>query len=277
MVGETGAYARALSLVDIALWDLWARSLDVPLWRLLGGTGAAIACEAICGYYREDDPVGAGRRDAERLDGRGITRFKIPFGADLDLDRRRLAAIREVIGPDATLAVDASAAFDSVKDALQAWRALDQFNVAFLEDPFAANAAPRVIELARSAQCRVAFGESVSDLNQMDALAHHVDVLRPDATHQLGVTGYLQFVPAAFERGVTVFPHYFPDLHAPLIGAIGGHLVEESLPEADTVNFQVLRAEQPDIRDGVWHLTERPGFGIVWDEDALAHFRIEKP
>ena len=132
---------------------------------------------------------------------RGITHFKIPFGADLDLDFRRLAAIREVISPEATLAEDACAAFDSVKDALRAWRALDQFSVAFLDDPFAANAVPRIIELPRSAQCRVAFGESVSDLNQMDALAHHVDVLRPDATHQLGVSGYLQLVPMRLSEG----------------------------------------------------------------------------
>ena len=112
MIGETGAYARALSLVDIALWDLWAQSLNTPLWRLLGGAKASIPCMAICGYYRDDDPVGAVRREAEQLSARGFTHFKIPFGADRELDIQRLTAIREVIGQDAFLAVDASATYE---------------------------------------------------------------------------------------------------------------------------------------------------------------------
>lgn len=273
MIGETGAYARALSLVDIALWDAWAQSLNTPLWRLLGGAQAAIPCMAICGYYREDDPVGAVRRDAERLAAQGFTRFKISFGADLQLDIQRLAAIRAVIGQDAMLAVDASAAYNSVKEALAAWQAVERFNVTFLEDPFPAHDVPKVIELSQSLACKVAFGESVSDLKQLQQLAQQVDVFRPDATHHLGITGYLQTVPTALERGSRIMPHYFPDLHAPLIGAIGGTLIEESPPEADTVNFRVLRGEQPIIQNGIWGLTERPGLGIIWDEDAVAHYR----
>ena len=277
MIGETGAYARALSLVDIALWDVWAQSLNVPLWQLLGGAKASIPCIAICGYYRDDDPIGALRRDAERLSARGFTRFKIPFGADRELDIQRLTAMREVIGPNALLAVDASAAYDSVKGAHAAWTSVSQFNLAFLEDPFAAHEIAKVIELSQFADCTVAFGESVSDLKQMHQLAQHVDVFRPDATHQLGITGYLQTVPLALERGSSIIPHYFPDLHAPLIGALGGTMIEESPYEADTVNFRVLRAEQPIIQDGIWHLTERAGLGVVWDEDALAHHRQQQP
>jgi len=257
----------------VALWDLWAQALNAPLWRLLGGARSAIPCLAICGYYREGDPVGAVRRDAERLIARGYTRFKISFGADLQLDLQRLGAMREVIGPDLLLAVDASAAYDSVKDALAVWRVLERFNVAFLEDPFPAHDVAKVIELAQIGSCRIAFGESVSDLKQLQQLAQTVDVYRPDATHHLGITGYLQTVPTALERGTSIMPHYFPDLHAPLIGALGGTMVEESPAEADTVNFRALRAEQPIIQDGLWQLSERPGLGIAWDETALARYR----
>jgi L-alanine-DL-glutamate epimerase-like enolase superfamily enzyme len=274
MTGEVGAYARALSLVDIALWDVWAQSLSVPLWRLLGGAQADIPCIAICGYYREDDPVGAVRAEAERLLKLGYTRFKIPFGADLRLDIQRLTAMREVIGPEAMLGIDASAAYDTVKEAQAAWQAVEQFNLSFFEDPFPATEIIKVVALTQSIDGRVAFGESVSDLNQLRVLAQNVDLYRPDATYQLGITGYLQTVPLAQAHGSWIMPHYYPDLHAPLVGALGGTMVEESPAEADTVNFGVLRGEQPGIKDGIWHLTERPGLGIVWDEEAIAHYRV---
>ena len=97
--------------------------------------------------------------------------------------------------------------------------------------------------------------------------------MRPDATVQHGITGVAHGLAPALERRAAVFPHYYPDIHAPVAGALGLTMIEESPAEADTVSFGVLRAAQPRIEAGHWHLTERPGLGIEWDEDALARFR----
>ena len=276
MVGEGGAFARALAAVDIALWDLHGHLLDAPLWRLLGGKHASIPCLAICGYYRTDDPVGAVRRDTERLSAAGSTRFKIPFGADSELDHKRLAAFRDVVGSAPLLALDAGAAFNNVGAALRAWGQAEQFDIAFLEDPFSASAWELAVQLAQTHNVPVAFGESLASPATLQwlGLPQGVGIVRPDATHQLGVTGYLQGVATALEHHTPVFPHYFPDLHAPLVGALGGMMIEESPPEADTVGFAQLRAVQPSIQNGVWHLNDRPGFGIVWDDDAVQSFRV---
>lgn len=276
MIGEQGLFARALSVVDIALWDLLGHMLGAPLWRILGGASAQIPCLAIMGYYRQNDPVSAVRREAEKLAAAGYQRFKLPFGAGTELDRRRLSALHEVVGENALVAVDASAAFDSLKAAQAAWRSVERFNLAFLEDPFPASQWELAVHLAQSGDIRVAFGESISSpaiLQKLGAM-DGVDILRPDATYQLGVTGYMQGIAAALENRVPIFPHYFPDLHAPLVGALGGMMIEESPLEADTVGFRQLRAAQPDIRDGIWHLSDKPGFGIEWDEDALLRFRV---
>lgn len=276
MTGEQGIFARALAAVDIALWDLLGHLVDAPLWRLLGGNSAAIPCLAIAGYYRPSDPVESVRRDAEALLKAGYTRFKIPVGVDADLDARRLAAMREVIGESALLAVDAGGVFDSVKDALAYWRRLEPYGVAFLEDPFREGAWEMAIQLAQTTGIKVAFGESIASPGIVQRLgaAGGVDIVRPDATLQMGITGYMQGVAVALENRVPVYPHYFPDIHAPLVGALGGWVVEESPVEADTVGFRVLRAAQPHISDGVWHLGDRPGLGIMWDEDALAALRV---
>ncbi len=275
MTGDTGLFARALSVVDIALWDLLGKLLNAPLWRVWGGAIQAVPCVAICGYYRFEDSVGALRVEAERLLAAGYQRFKIPFGEDLVLDVQRVRALREVVGPAAMIGLDASGVFNSIKEALAAWRQVEAYKVDFLEDPFAASQWELAVQLARVAPVKIAFGESVTtphivqQLGLATGLHAGVDIVRPDATVQHGITGFLQGVATALEHRVLTFPHYYPDIHAPLAGALGLSMIEESPIEADTVGFRVLRAVQPIIQDGLWQLTERPGLGIVWDEDAI--------
>jgi len=274
MIGEEGLFARALSVVDIALWDVQAKLLGVPLWRLLGGMSSKIPVVAIAGYY-QDDPVGAVRRDAENLLKAGYQTFKIPFGANRDLDHQRIAAFREVAGETVSLGLDAGAAFSTVKEALSALHPLSAFNIWFLEDPFSAAQWPLAAVLADKTPLPIAFGESISSLSTLHTLVGPagVDILRLDATHQLGITGTLGVVSAAHEHAKMVFPHYFPDIHSVLVGGVGGSMIEESPAEADTVGFQVLRASQPHIAEGFWHLSERPGLGIDWDFDAIEHYK----
>lgn len=273
MIGEHGVFARALALIDIALWDLQGQLLGAPLWRLLGGAAERVPLVAIAGYY-QDNPVEAVRRDVEALLPAGYHRFKMPFGLDADLDQQRLAAFREVAGDTVQLGLDASAAFTSVKEALAAIQRIEPYHVAFLEDPFRASQWMLVLQLAQRSSIPIAFGESVSDIATMHALAEGVDIFRPDATHQMGITGCLQSLGMAQEQGKTIFPHYFPDIHAHLVGGAGGSMIEESPDEADTVGFRRLRATPPRIEAGFWHLSERPGLGIDWDMDALQVFRI---
>ena len=84
------------------------------------------------------------------------------------------------------------------------------------------------------------------------------------------------FANMAIENGRHVFPHYFPDLHAPLAGALGNLEIEESPKEADTTGFRRLRSRQPAIVDGLWRLDEEPGFGLAWDEEALARYTVAR-
>ena len=276
MIGDGSVFARALSIVDIALWDLHAQLLNAPLWQLLGGMRRDLPCIAICGYYQPDDPVSKVRRDAERLAQTGYTRFKLPVGEDIDLDVRRVNALREVVGSDALIGVDASGSFDTLKQALAAIRALEPCGIAFFEDPFPATHWRLAIELACGQPMPIAFGESLSSPNEMQQLgtSNAIDILRPDATHQMGITGFMQAIATATENHVAIFPHYFPDCHAALAATFGATWIEESPDEADTVGFRVLRSTQPRIKNGAWSLSDVPGLGIAWDEDALAQFRL---
>ncbi len=275
MIGESGVFARALSSVDIALWDLHAQMMGVPLWQLFGGAQRSLPCIAICGYYQPDDPIGNVRRDAEELLAAGYVRFKMPVGEDVALDIKRVGALREVVGNDALIGVDASGSFNALKQAQTFMRALEPFRLAFFEDPFPATHGHLVAELARAQSMPIAFGESLSSPADMQTLGakNGVDILRPDATHQLGITGYMQAIAPALVSGIDIFPHYFPDIHAQLASAFGATWIEESPDAADTVGFRILRAAQPNIQSGLWNLSTSPGLGIAWDEEVLVRLR----
>jgi len=276
MIGESGLFARALAVVDIAQWDLLGHVLNAPLWRVLGGVSTAIPCLAIMGYYRDDGHGDGLRQEAERLRAAGYTRFKIPYGFEARRDPARISALREVVGDDALIALDVGGRFNSVKEALALLKQVEPFKIDFLEDPFPAHQHALAIQLARRTPIKIAFGESISlpSLMQTLASAKGVDIVRPDATHQMGITGYLQGVAPALESHTLIFPHYFPDIHAPLVAALGGWMVEESPISADTTAFHRLRSVDPRIEGGMWHLTEASGLGIRWDEDALVRFRV---
>ena len=283
MTGGDGVFARALSLVDLALWDLYGRVLGAPLWRIWGGAQSSVPCLAICGYYRTGSASGDWRADstaalkgeAERLCAAGYTRFKIPVGEDAALDAERVRLLRAIAGPDAQIGVDASGVFDTLKDAEAAIRTLAAAGIDFFEDPFPVSEWLRATTLAAHSDMRIAYGESITSTAIMQQLCGPggVDIARPDVTVLGGPTGFVQAIAPALEHNLLLFPHYYPDLHAPLAGAFGRMMVEESPDAADTVGFGVLRAAQPVITGGTWQLAERPGFGIVWDDDAIARFR----
>lgn len=287
MTGGEGIYARALSLVDIALWDLYGQLIDTPLWRSWGGAQSSVPCLAICGYYRTGsasgdwraDSLAAVKAEAERLCAAGYTRFKIPVGEDAALDADRVRLLRAIAGPAAQIGVDASGVFNTLKDAAAAIQTLTQAGIDFFEDPFPASEWQRATVLAAKSGMRVAYGESITSTAIMQQLCGRdgVDMPRPDGTVLGGPTGFMQSVAPALEHNTPIFPHYYPDLHAPLAGALGLTMIEESPDEADTVGFGVLRASQPVIARGAWQLTERSGLGLDWDEDAIARFRVLSP
>lgn len=279
MTTETGIYMRALSLLDVALWDLLGQLSATPLWRMLGGATDRVPCLAICGYYRPGDAatdwrtasLNVIRAEGQRLRATGYTSYKIPFGEDIDLDVQRIRALREAVGPDARLGLDASGVFNSIKDVQAAWRRIESLSIDFLEDPFPADAPALAAQLARELPVRVAYGESITSPLIMQSLAvpNGLDIVRPDATVLGGITGFVQGIAPALEHRVRIFPHYYPDIHAQLAAAFGLDMIEESPGQADTVGFAPLRAQQSRIVDGHWHMTEAPGLGIAWNESAL--------
>ena len=145
--GEAGPVAQVIAGIDMALWDLAARRLDQPLWRLLGGA-AEVAV-----YASGLNPVEPERLAAQKR-AEGYRAFKLKVGFGLDRDTANLRALRDLLGAGTPLMVDANQAWDA-DTAIAMARALAPFDLGWLEEPLRADAPPDDWQrVARTRRCR---------------------------------------------------------------------------------------------------------------------------
>src|SRR3954447_23734484 len=191
-VGRPGIGSCALSAVDVALWDLAARLLDVPLVRLLGRVRDEVPVYGSGGFTSYDDAT-LRRQLSGWVEGEGIPRVKIKVGEswgtaeDRDLARAQIA--RRTVGESAELFVDANGGY-SVGQAVRMGRCYDELGVTWFEEPVSSDdlAGLRAVRGAVSAD--VAAGEYAWSLADAQRLvgAGAVDCLQADATRCGGYT-----------------------------------------------------------------------------------------
>lgn len=214
--GRQGVAATAISAVDVALWDLKARSLGRPLWEVLAPCRDAVPIYGSGGFtsYTVDELTAQlGGWVAE-----GIPRVKMKIGTSwgtrLEVDRARILAAREAIGPDAELFIDANGAY-SPKQAIQLGRDLEGVTTYF-EEPVSSDHLDQLAMIRPEIPQDVAAGEYGWDpwyfRTMIDARA--VDILQADATRCLGITGFLLAANTAYSAGVRFSAHCSPAIHA---------------------------------------------------------------
>jgi L-alanine-DL-glutamate epimerase-like enolase superfamily enzyme len=278
LIGRRGALLRAISAIDIALWDLLGKQAGLPLYRLLGGYRNVVPAYASGGYYRPGDPVAAIRAEMARYADLGFHDFKMKVGgASLEADVARVQAAREVIGPHGRLALDANNAYRTVPEALRAARAFAPFDPWWFEEPLPPDNVEGHAELARQLEVPIATGEIHQTRWDFRALLerHGADILQPDAGVLGGVSEWLRVARAAEVFDVPVAPHWHADLHVHLAAAAPNCLtVEYFRLEEDIYNFERVLAARLQPRNGEIEVPERPGIGLVLDEDAVARFTV---
>ena len=222
--GRPGLVAGALSAVDIALWDLKARLLDLPLVRLLGASRAEVPVYGSGGFTTYD-----ARRLDRQLRGwteeSGIPRVKIKIGESWGTaearDVQRIAQARAAVGDTAELYVDANGAYTR-KQAVRLAAHLDEHGVTWFEEPVSSD------DLAGLAQIRAAVAPEVTAGEYGYALPYFghmldagaVDCLQADATRCGGITVWLRAAALAEARGLQISSHGAPHVHAHAAGAV---------------------------------------------------------
>jgi L-alanine-DL-glutamate epimerase-like enolase superfamily enzyme len=216
-LGRQGLVATAISAVDIALWDLKARLLDVALVSLLGAARDTIAVYGSGGFTsysieRLQQQLGGWVAD-------GIRAVKMKVGRDAAADRERVGGAREAIGPEAELFVDANGAYDR-KLALAQAEAFTRHRVTWFEEPVPADdlGGLRLLRDRAPAGMAIASGEYGYEPQYFRRLAaaSAIDVLQADGTRCGGVTGFLRAAAIADAWRLPLSAHTAPAIHAHL-------------------------------------------------------------
>jgi L-alanine-DL-glutamate epimerase-like enolase superfamily enzyme len=274
-LGHTGLTASAIAAVDIALWDLKARLLALPLAVLLGSVQGRVPIYASGGFTSYS--ISRLQQQLGEWAAAGIREVKMKVGRYPEQDVERVRAAREAIGGDTGLLVDANGAY-ARKQALAMAEAFAQYGVTWFEEPVSSDdlAGLRLVRDRAPAGMEIAAGEYGYDLFYFRSMlaAGAVDVLQADATRCAGFTGLLRVGALCEAYNCPLSAHTAPALHLhaccalPMLRHIEyfhDHVrIEQRL--FDGVPRPIHGALEPDFT--------RPGMGLALREAEAARFAV---
>ena len=277
-IGRKGVLVRAISCVDVALWDIKGKAAGMSLAKLLGGGSEPIPAYASGGYYREEKGLSGLREEMETYVERGHDVVKMKVGRlPVEEEVERVRVVREAIGPDRTLLMDANGKWKNQQEAVRACRAFAEYDPYFIEEPVMPDSVDLMREVNAALDYPVAAGElefsryGFAELLREDA----VGIVQPDVTVVGGVTEFLKVAHTAATFDVPVAPHYNWDLHVQLLGAIeNGLWAEYFYRDSDVKSFDDVVETPIAPEDGAIQVPDRPGHGVALDRDALKEFRV---
>jgi D-arabinonate dehydratase len=276
--GRRGAALRAMSAIDIALWDLRGKAAGLPVMQLLGVHSTRLRCYATGGYYREGQTTPELVREMESYVEQGFTAVKMKVGRmEPREDAARLRAVRQALGDDVEILLDANGGWADAPTAIAAMRRLEEYRPYWIEEPVRADNLNAMARIAEALDVPVATGELESTRWAFAQLVERraADILQPDATVAGGVSEWLKIAHMAAAFDLPVAPHYNWDIHTQLLAAIpNGLFIEYFVRDAGVKVFDDVLANPLCPEHGWIRPRTDPGFGLVFREDRLREYRI---
>ncbi|WP_326686363.1 mandelate racemase/muconate lactonizing enzyme family protein [Streptomyces sp. NBC_01795] len=265
-VGRSGLATQAIAAFDVSLWDLKAKRAGLPLAKLLGAHRDSVRCYNTSGGFLHT-PTGQLLDNATACLGGGMGGVKIKVGhPDGKWDLRRVAAVRERVGDDVPLMVDANQQWER-PTAQRMGRALEEFGLVWIEEPLDAYDTQGHAALAASLDTPVATGEMLAGVAEhYELIRHHAaDVIQPDAPRIGGISQFLKLSALAEHHHLQLAPHFAMEIHLHLAAA---YPIEPWVEHFDWL--EPLFNERTHIEDGRMHVSARPGLGVTLSEQARA-------
>jgi L-alanine-DL-glutamate epimerase-like enolase superfamily enzyme len=263
--GRGGSVSLAVSAADIALHDLLAHRLNLPLWRLLGGFDPTVPCYA--GGIDLEFTLDALLKQTDDNLGKGFRAIKMKVGrARLSEDAERVNAMRAHLGADFPLMADANMRW-TVDQAIRAARAFRDSNLTWLEEPTIPDDVAGHARIVREGGVPIATGENLHTLHEFTQMiaAGAVTFPEPDVTNCGGITVFMKVAHLAEAFNLPVTSHGAHDLTVHLLAA----LPNRSYLEVHGFGLDRYIERPIVIRDGVATAPDTPGHGVVFNWKAL--------
>lgn len=279
LLGRKGAAVRALSAVDLALWDLVSQSAGLPLYRALGGTFVeTVACYASGGYYWPDrDPMTVTDEVAAYVEA-GFTAVKIKVGRlDQRVEVDRATKARAAIGDHTLLMMDANNAWPDAATAIHAIRGLEAADPFWVEEPLMPDDVAGHAAVRAAVNVAVATGEIEATRWGFASLLEHgaVDMIQPDATVLGGITEFRRVLALAEAHSVPAYPHWMHHIHASLVAAFPAAVMVEYFWDRSVLNLEAIIQNPIKATAGRLQVPQELGIGIAFDEGAIKRFAVD--
>lgn len=254
--------------VDMAAWDALAKSVDMPLCNLLGGSiGPVKAYNSNGLWLRSPEEVAA--EAVELIEEGDFVGLKLRLGRDRPQeDMAAVEAVRSMVGDDVHLMVDLNQGLD-MAEALRRCHMLDDLGLDWIEEPVVYDNFEGCAKLTAELKTPIQIGENFYGPRDLyKALqCRACDLVMPDFMRIGGVTGWLRAASIAGAAGVPVSTHLYPEVAAHVMR------VTETAHWLEWQNWADPIIQEPyEIRDSHLHIPARPGLGLEWDEKAVAAY-----
>lgn len=268
--GHKGVTISALSAIDTACWDLIGKAADRPLHHIFGACRDQIKTYASGGLWLSQS-IDELIIEANCFIEQGFRAMKVRVGnQNLELDVKRVREVRNAVGPDIDLMVDANQSFTR-KQAIKLGRKLEEFDLLWMEEPVAAYDLEGHAEICSRLDMNIASGETeYTRYGMKDYInAKACDILMPDLQRIGGLSEMRKTAALAAAHNMPISTHIFTEHSLSIAGSSPNCMSVEHMPW-----FSPLFEEQMEIQDGMIKVPDRPGCGFTFDSEAISKFNF---
>ncbi len=277
-IGRKGVAFQAISAVDIALWDLKAKSVGLPLYKLLGPCRESVPIYGSGGWtsFTEAELVEEQLRYVER----GMTRVKMKvgkdFGSSTDEDVQRLRAVRKAVGDEVVIYIDVNNGY-TAKQAIGMARRFEEFDVGWYEEPVLADDIDGLARVVAAVDIPVATGEhEYTKYGFKDLISRGAaDIVQPDVGRVGGVTEWMKVAVIADAFNLPVASHSYGLVHLHMACATPNMMVVECLGSREAED--VILYKEFEVPAGAEWSPDRdkPGLGLELDPAAVEKYGVD--
>ncbi|MEA3406607.1 MAG: mandelate racemase/muconate lactonizing enzyme family protein [Chloroflexota bacterium] len=288
---RANAAIKTIAAIDMACWDIIGKALGVPVHRIIGGRLRERVRAYANGWYQAERTPEAFAERARQVVDRGYTAMKFdPFGSAWDtMSRSEIAlsldiveAVRETVGPDVELFIEAHRRFNPVS-AVKIGRLLEKYDPGWYEEPVSSRQIDDLAAIGAQLTVPIAAGEGLHTKEEFEELLSNraAQIIQPDPTSAGGITEMKKIAAVAQAHHVLLAPH---NAQGPLCTAAclqidastSNFFIQETFEDFATPLASEIVEHRLQIEDGFIEVPERPGLGVELKEEVMAEYPYDE-